>query len=241
MSLRQFSILTKYYLLTKKRTWKTSIWEIITPIIFGLILGLITKAAIGPGDLSPVTLLNVYSTLYFEYIIFLTIIFASGCVAILGAMVVDKEIKMKETLKIMSMKKAPYAFHYFFGQGIATLISSAAVTIILGLFLEKIEVGSFWELFFCLLLLGLGLNSLAMTMSTFFGDHRLSTQVGPLLLFLPSSIVIYCIASDAGPNLQWGYFIPQFPFAVVLLHWFTPEIVSKVILKGVEVKYAWMA
>lgn len=201
MSLRQFSVLTKYYLVMKKRTWKTSIWELIFPILFGWLLGIISKAVIGAGPLSPADLVNIYSTLYFEYIIFLTIIFSTGCVAILGSMVVDKEIKMLETLRIMSMKKLPYALHFWVGQGIATLISCLAVTFMLYLYLQDIRVGSFYTLFLTLLLLGFGLNSLAMTISAFFEDHRLSTQVGPLLLFLPSSIVIYCLASNAGPNI----------------------------------------
>mmetsp|Transcript_108923 Transcript_108923/g.150651 ORF Transcript_108923/g.150651 Transcript_108923/m.150651 type:complete len:113 (-) Transcript_108923:3189-3527(-) len=111
-------------------------------------------------------------------------------------MVSDKEIRMLETLKIMSMSKAPYALHFFIGQGIAALISSALVSMFLTIFLMDLNPApkGFFYLWGCLALLGLGLNSLAMTMSAFFSDYKLSTQIGPLLLFLPSSIVIYCVS-----------------------------------------------
>lgn len=125
----------------------------------------------------------------------------------------------------MSMNKAPYAFHFYIGQGIATVISSALVAMFLTIFLKDLNPApeGFFVIWASLMLLGLGLNSLAMMMSSFFSDYKLSTQIGPLLLFLPSSIVIYCVAKKVGANIQYGYFVPQFPFAVTLLHWFVPD------------------
>lgn len=204
----------------------------LTPVIFGILLGTLSKLLIdqfndeiaaGTADVGDLS--NIYISLYFDYVIFLTIIFSVGCVAILGSMVSDKEIRMLETLKIMSMNKAPYALHFFIGQGIPCIISSGLVSLILTLFLNDLNPApkGFFYIWGGLLLLGLGLNSLAMTMSAFFSDYKLSTQIGPLLLFLPSSIVIYCVSKQVNQNIQWGYFIPQFPFAVILLHWFVPD------------------
>lgn len=65
------------------------------------------------------------------------LIFITGCRFVLSQPVVDKETKMRETLKILSMKSSAYGLSYFLTQAIFALITSVFITLtfaILGLF-----------------------------------------------------------------------------------------------------------
>jgi hypothetical protein len=55
--------------------------------------------------------------------------FAGSCTFILNQMVVDKENKMRETLKIMSATRTTYTLSYYLTQGTFVLVSSAFVSV----------------------------------------------------------------------------------------------------------------
>jgi hypothetical protein len=61
------------------------------------------------------------------YLLSLTLItlsFSGSCIFILNQIVIDKENKMRETLKIMSASRQAYTFSYFLTQGMFCLLST---------------------------------------------------------------------------------------------------------------------
>ena len=120
--------MTKNFIL-KKRLWKQTIWELIVPLICGIFGGYISFT---PQDGSQVSLIQYFqeiATVYWLVLLLITLSFAGSCTFILNQMVVDKENKMRETLKIMSATRTTYTLSYYLTQGTFVLVSSAFVCI----------------------------------------------------------------------------------------------------------------
>jgi len=120
--------MTKNFIL-KKRLWKQTIWELIVPLICGIFGGYISFT---PQDGSLVSLIQYFqeiATVYWFVLLLITLSFAGSCTFILNQMVVDKENKMRETLKIMSATRTTYTLSYYLTQGTFVLVSSAFVCI----------------------------------------------------------------------------------------------------------------
>ncbi len=120
--------MTKNFIL-KKRLWKQTIWELIVPLICGIFGGYISFT---PQDGSLVSLIQYFqeiATVYWLVLLLITLSFAGSCTFILNQMVVDKENKMRETLKIMSATRTTYTLSYYLTQGTFVLVSSAFVCI----------------------------------------------------------------------------------------------------------------
>jgi hypothetical protein len=122
------ALMTKNFIL-KKRLWKQTIWELIVPLICGIFGGYISFT---PQDGSLVSLIQYFqeiATVYWLVLLLITLSFAGSCTFILNQMVVDKENKMRETLKIMSATRTTYTLSYYLTQGTFVLVSSAFVCI----------------------------------------------------------------------------------------------------------------
>ena len=122
------ALMTKNFIL-KKRLWKQTIWELIVPLICGIFGGYISFT---PQDGSQVSLIQYFqeiATVYWLVLLLITLSFAGSCTFILNQMVVDKENKMRETLKIMSATRTTYTLSYYLTQGTFVLVSSAFVCI----------------------------------------------------------------------------------------------------------------
>ena len=122
------ALMTKNFIL-KKRLWKQTIWELIVPLICGIFGGYISFT---PQDGSLVSLIQYFqeiATVYWLVLLLITLSFAGSCTFILNQMVVDKENKMRETLKIMSATRTTYTLSYYLTQGTFVLASSAFVCI----------------------------------------------------------------------------------------------------------------
>jgi hypothetical protein len=122
------ALMTKNFIL-KKRLWKQTIWELIVPLICGIFGGYISFT---PQDGSLVSLIQYFqeiATVYWFVLLLITLSFAGSCTFILNQMVVDKENKMRETLKIMSATRTTYTLSYYLTQGTFVLVSSAFVCI----------------------------------------------------------------------------------------------------------------
>lgn len=120
--------MTKNFVL-KKRLWKQTIWELIVPLICGIFGGYISFT---PQDGSLVSLIQYFqeiATVYWLVLLLITMSFAGSCTFILNQMVVDKENKMRETLKIMSATRTTYTLSYYLTQGTFVLVSSAFVSV----------------------------------------------------------------------------------------------------------------
>ena len=95
--------------------------EFIIPIILGLIISLIQGNGQNQMDQRVKILLIA---------ILVPTAFSITCRFILMQMVIDKETKMRETLKIMSMKTGAYGLSYFLTQLIFTIFIAIVLTVI---------------------------------------------------------------------------------------------------------------
>lgn len=190
------ALMTKNFVL-KKRLWKQTIWELIVPLICGIFGGYISFT---PQDGSLVSLIQYFqeiATVYWLMCLLITLSFAGSCTFILNQMVVDKENKMRETLKIMSATRTTYTLSYYLTQGTFVLVSSAFVSIgILWTYDRGYSIGAGIKMLVAaIMLFGSALISIAMALTTLFTDSKLSPQVGMYLLLLPSSIFFYMITN----------------------------------------------
>lgn len=134
--------------------------------------------------------------MYLLTISLISVSFSAGMVFVLSQLVVDKETRMRESLKIMSMCQTAYGLSYIALQSTFVLFTSIVLTFsfLLGFSNPTETGGNPWILFFGTLFYGLGLLAEAMLLSTFFSDSKLSTQIGLYLLLLPTSIFLYVVS-----------------------------------------------
>lgn len=189
----------------KKRLWKQTIWEFIIPVFFSYIL------SFAKAD-------NSTSNIYVVLLIALAVptAFQATCRFILMQMVVDKETKMRETLRIMSMKSAAYGLSYFLTQMIFIAIISALLTLTFAL-KEFIKTEYIAFFFIAMILNGISMTFFSMALTTIFSDSKISIQLGSLALTLPIALFIGLLNVDnTDPwRLYFGYFLSQFPTTVI--------------------------
>ena len=112
------ALITKNFII-KKRLWKQTIWEFIIPLAYCFILSVFYNSS---GRLG-------FFLIYF-IAVFIPASFQITSRFILMQMVADKETKMKETLRIMSMKSAAYGLSYFITQFIFIFVISTMMMIL---------------------------------------------------------------------------------------------------------------
>lgn len=175
MFFRQLKALISKNFIIKKRLWKSTLWELILPLICGLVAGVL---AADPYETSqdPLEQFQQISVIYLFSITLVTISFSGACLFILNQVVVDKETKMLETLKIMSTSRSAYTFSYVLSQGIFVVLSGLIVSLGFN-FAYSNPAGDSAPvsvLFLGIILFGLALMSLSMVLSTVFTDSKLS-------------------------------------------------------------------
>ena len=111
-------------------------------------------------------------------------------------MVVDKETKMLESLKIMSTSRTAYTLSYFISQGLFVFLTALIVSLGFNFAYGNPAGDSapVYVLFLGTILFGLALMSLSMALGTIFTDSKLSAQVGMFLILLPTSVYLFCIS-----------------------------------------------
>lgn len=88
-------------------------------------------------------------------------------------MVIDKETKMRETLKIMSMKTGAYGLSFFIGQSIFILIIAIIMTVTF--YVINFTSGGYGILMmFVMLLQGMCMLLMSMALTTIFSDSKMS-------------------------------------------------------------------
>ena len=147
------------------------------------------------------------------------LIFITGQRFVLSEPVVDKETKMRETLRIMSMRSSVYGLSYFITQAIFSLFTTLIVTLtfcMLRLF-SPVEALLF---FISLIFYGLSMIFKSMALSTLFSDSKVAGQIGSLVLIAPMALFMYLfslVLTHKNPNLMYiGYMIPYVPTMVIL-------------------------
>lgn len=180
----------------KKRLWKQTIWEILVPIICGILAGYISYTPPDAGNVNPLEYFNQISMTYLLSLSVITLSFAGSCTFILNQVVVDKETKMRESLKIMSASRLAYTLSYFITQGLFIILSTVSVGCAFMWAQSNSwgasKVGAGYDvLFSAIFFFGLALVAMSMALTTLFSDSKLSPQVGMYLLLLPTSIFFY--------------------------------------------------
>mmetsp|Transcript_12155 Transcript_12155/g.8845 ORF Transcript_12155/g.8845 Transcript_12155/m.8845 type:complete len:156 (-) Transcript_12155:133-600(-) len=113
--------------------------------------------------------------------------FVVACRYILGQVVFEKETKIKETLRIMSLKISPYGLSFVLAQSIFNFFICVIVTIFY-LIKNMIEPDLFIGFFFCTFFFSLALINFSLMVSVFFSDSKVSVQIGTLIIILPMAI-----------------------------------------------------
>jgi len=88
-------------------------------------------------------------------------------------MVIDKEIKMRETLKILSMQTSAYGLSYFMSQLIFTVVIAFLLTVTF-LILQFVTPVQGLLYFLALVFQGMGMTSFSMALTTIFSDSKIS-------------------------------------------------------------------
>ena len=259
-----YALNSKNFILRLRHPWRTLFEIVILPTFIGLLLGYSTKFNL-KIDVQDVTVIaSQLLSIYLTNTVLTPIFFASPCVFLINQLVADKETKMRETMKIMSLNQMAYSFSYYVSQLFLTLLMSVILFLAIWLPINSLEgqnisvlifIGSWYHMLCGTLLFGMALQSMSMALSSMFTDSKLSAQVGPLLLLFPSSLsmvfIIKAIAdrftavvidhSKIAPanNLQWGYFIPHFPYSVILLDFFFKD--GAKLFLGLNITYAYFA
>lgn len=109
----------------------------------------------------------------------ITLSFAGSCTFILNQIVVDKETKMRESLKIMSASRVSYTLSYFLTQSSFVIFSTVFVC---GGFwyansttYERNNIGGGYNILAgAIFFFGLALISLSMALTTVFSDSKLA-------------------------------------------------------------------
>ena len=140
--------------------------------------------------------------------------FAAASRFVLSQMVIDKETKMKESLKILSLKTGAYALSYFATQAIFSLMTAILITAVYAI--QKYIISTMIVPFFIVcILFGFTLIFYSMVLTTMFSDSKLSTQIGSLALIMPMAFFIG-IAQNDSRFLYLLYWLPHFPATVLM-------------------------
>jgi hypothetical protein len=147
------------------------------------------------------------------------LIFITGQRFVLSEPVVDKETKMRETLRIMSMRSSVYGLSYFITQAIFSLFTTLIVTLTFCM-LRLFSPGEALLFFISLIFYGLSMIFKSMALSTLFSDSKVAGQIGSLVLIAPMALFMYLfslVLTHKNPNLMYiGYMIPYVPTMVIL-------------------------
>ena len=147
-------------------------------------------------------------------------------------MVRDRENKMKESLKIMGLNKYMYALSILLQRSIWVAVTCFIIAIMTyALNPDFITFGTAMKLFVALLFLAINNLGLSLVVQNFFKDSKLAAICAPFLLFLPTGIALLCIITPITSLepcnwVQYLFWLPTFPFEVVLTQVFQPEAVG---------------
>ena len=175
---------------------------------------------------------KVISLIFIDVLVILVqvqiiLIYITGCRFVLSQPVVDKETKMRETLRILSMKTSAYGLSFFFTQAIFAFFTSIFISLtflLIGFFQGK---GFFAFIAFWMAVLVYGFSTIFMSMglSTLFSDSKIASQIGSLVLIVPLAVYQLLLSNAEYGNdrslynydyLYIGYPLPFVPMSVII-------------------------
>ena len=107
-------MMIKNFILKGRLFWKQTIWEFVFPLFCGIIFGFSTRFGMidQDGDDAQAEIIRI--GLIFSFgLLFCSGSYAGTCCFVLNEVVEDKESRMRETLRIMSLNRWSYAMSYF--------------------------------------------------------------------------------------------------------------------------------
>ena len=121
----------------------------------------------------------------------------------MGQTVAEKENKMRETLRIMSLSRVSYMLANFSSEACHACVSSMALFYgyMIPMWVTPQYEGSIiyqenpQVLLIALIFNGLSLVSLSLAMSTLFFDSKVASQIGMFILFLPCCVFMFSFAT----------------------------------------------
>jgi hypothetical protein len=145
-----------------------------------MVLLLANLSSLNSGDSNVEVTFDKTTASIYAYVF--TFLFTGSNRFLLYSVVLDKETKMRESMKIMSLSEINYAMGFFFSEAILTTFISVALTIGMTRFISWSSVPLF---FLALELLGLNLICMSLVLTNFFTDSKLSVLLGSLILSIP--------------------------------------------------------
>jgi hypothetical protein len=184
----------------------------------------------------------------------------------LTQLVMEKETKQRETLRIMSLSRLAYTSSHFLSQAIYCALT--ALCLCLGFYLPLSRVHNsenilstlqegYLQVFCCMVLFGCSLVALCMACSTLYQDSKIAGQLGTLIVYLPIAIFViiavdrflsfsetYLSISEEKQTggLDWIYLtmvLPQFPLGVILMDLFSGGFAYEIL--NIKLAVAWVA
>ena len=159
-------------------------------------------------------------------------VFLFSSIYIFSEMVTERETRMKESLKIMGLNKWMYPLSFMVQRGLWLAFTCLCFTTMIYIFnTDVFGFGDFLAIYFSTWLLGLGNLSLCMVLQNLFSDAKMASFLAIFIIFGPVSLALIAIVKadpvNCVPNnwVQYLYFIPNFPFEVVLANIIFKDIV----------------
>ena len=200
---------------------KKSIMELVFTIGYGSLIGYEISLSFDNPDIGGLG--------YVIFILLAPVAFQQSCVFIVNEMVRDRETKMKESLRIMGLNKYMYALSFLVQRGIWTTMTCLIMAIMTYVMnSDTIGFGAAIQLFLALWLLALDFLALSIFIQNFFNNPKLAAVCAPFLFFLPTGVAMLGLITPVTtlePNnwVQYMFFLPTFPFEVVLTEIFQPD------------------
>ena len=103
---------TKNFIL-KFRRYPETLWEIIFPLFCGIIAGILSVEPTDVKGDTPLELFQAISMVYFAAYFIITISFLGSVIFLLHELIHERETRIYETMKLMSMTRSTYTLSYF--------------------------------------------------------------------------------------------------------------------------------
>mmetsp|Transcript_17873 Transcript_17873/g.30363 ORF Transcript_17873/g.30363 Transcript_17873/m.30363 type:complete len:526 (+) Transcript_17873:60-1637(+) len=224
-------MMKKHYLL-KKRMKGQIVWEVLQPLMLGGIMRYFTyKMKEEYGSLDQIDENSIFLVLLMPLFIctFVPNVSAIGMRFLIQSLIEDKQNKMRETLRMMSLTQFSYALSFFLLQGFFCLITG----LVMGLCSFNDEILFYGDpvnksIYYTITLMLLFLSQVpfSMTLSAFFNDSKVGSQVGGIILVVPVLIFLqYVLNND--PTIYYFYWIPSVPALQILVSLVTPAFIKQ--------------
>jgi ATP-binding cassette subfamily A (ABC1) protein 3 len=188
------------HLIFKKRSKKMFTMELIMPIYMGGIIYFILSAYESmPVDISSV-LAQFFMVFYTPYITMMSTRF------IVTSMVEDKETKMRETLRLMSLSRFNYCLSFFVYQAILSFWNGCIIGGIMftnknAFVVEDTRLMNSISYILIAIVLSLGMIGYAMALSTLFSDTKVGQNMSQMAIFLP--LILFLAVSNQNGSVKY--------------------------------------